>query len=186
MPAIPAVTSSPAPAGSVPAVAPDNSAPGTPVAATPVPESSASASSAINSAPGEGPGPAALDETGHTVVLTAMIDVTTVVEEAGQLLISGAQLVTVKTDVLKMVEVVICTLELPVSGETWTVELPVSGPAVEEIEGPKATDEFANGAFEDMPMVAIADAEVACNASEVVLTCLMTVLDAGLQSKPML
>lgn len=47
--------------------------------------------------------------TGQTVVETAITEVTTLVEDAGQLVIVGAQDVTVKVAVLKIVEVVIWT-----------------------------------------------------------------------------
>lgn len=40
-------------------------------------------------------GPAGLEDTGQTVVLMAMTDVTTLVDEAGQFVTVGAQLVTV-------------------------------------------------------------------------------------------
>ncbi len=61
-------------------------------------------------APGEEPAGAELpvtEATGHTVVLTAMIEVTTDIERAGQLVTVGAQLVMVETMVLNTVDVVI-------------------------------------------------------------------------------
>jgi hypothetical protein len=55
-------------------------------------------------------------ETGHTVVLTAMTDVTTITEAslAGQLVTALAQLVIVDVAVVKMVLVVIGTYGVPV------------------------------------------------------------------------
>lgn len=55
-------------------------------------------------------------ETGQTVVETAMVEVTTVVDSAGQLTTSGAQLVMVATEVEKMVDVVISTDDVGAGG----------------------------------------------------------------------
>lgn len=62
--------------------------------------------------------PVSVAVTGHTVVDTATVSVTTVVEWAGQLVTVSGQLVTVRVVVLKMVEVVRGTTE-----EVTTVEL---------------------------------------------------------------
>jgi len=109
------------------------------------------------------------------VVPTAMIEVTTCgVARAGQFVTSGAQLVTVNTDVLKIVEVVIGTPALSVMGLSGAVEDP--------------NDDDGLPACELCPtaLVEMAGAELACDsAMEVALTC-FTVAEAVPQSKPML
>lgn len=88
---------------------------------------------------------------------------------------SGAQLVTVKTEVLKMVDVVNGTPALPVTG------LPGAVP-----EDPNEIDRFPFGKCRPIVLVVMVGAALACVSDvEVVLTCL-TVAEGVPQSKPML
>lgn len=105
-----------------------------------------------------------------------MREVTTCgVDRAGQFVTSGAQLVTVNTDVLKIVEVVIVTPALPVTGLLGAVEDPNDDDGLPPCElCPTAPVEMAGG-------------ELAGDSAteEVALTC-FTVAEAVPQSKPML
>ena len=77
------------------------------------------------------------EATGHTVVLTATIEVTTDIERAGQLVTVGAQLVMVETMVLKTVDVVIgVPFEYTVRPLPWVPGLWVVGEASPEDDGP--------------------------------------------------
>lgn len=89
--------------------------------------------------------------TGHTVVEMAMVEVTTEVESAGQLVTVGAQLVTVISLVVYTVEVVhfsgtLATgLEVPTAGDVPVGEVAVveitateegtGTPGIDEVEG---------------------------------------------------
>lgn len=103
-----------------------------------------------------------------------MRDVTTWgVDLAGQLVTSGAQLVTVYTEVLKMVDVVNGTSAL-------------SGTELPGVEDPTVMDRLPFGTLWPTAVVGLAGALLACDSGwGVELTC-FTVAEGVPQSKPML
>ena len=104
-----------------------------------------------------------------------MREVTTWVDLAGQFVTSGAQLVTVKTEVLKMVDVVSGIPALAVTGLPGAMT-----------EAPNEVDRFPFWKLWPIALVGMAGAVLAWDSDlEVLLTCLM-VAEAEPQSKPIL